>query len=260
MRIALLLLFVASTATASVTPSFPMLSKAQKVETAKTLAATFGKAAKAKVEVDDVGLIEHVELTLAAAVKDDDKIEAALALVRDHAAAFGVRDPKALHAKIQYSDVVIGEGARWTGGITVQIFKAQVNTRGHLWPIETPAPPAVDKDKLLKKFYGLDGSAPSRCDCRKEDLFKTDASSFDVHVGVAMICKDKVLTPRAAIVVTTHFRGNVKGLEDLPWLLDATSRERISDDFLFPDGGSGESYAQTWSTITAHATQACIYK
>ena len=256
MRLALLLLLVSAPAAAK---SFPILSQQARQDAAKTAAASFPEAWHAKVEVDEVGMPETIELAVPTAIDDDHAAERVLEIVRDHAGLFGIQDKRKLHSHRDYADVSVGEGERWTGAIEAHYEGTKLIVRGHLWPIATPESPAIDRKKLLAPYVGKKGTAPSKCKCRTTEEITTREANFRVDVAVALVCKAGVLTPRMAIAIDPELgSAKVPALENMPRLLDATSRERITDDFTMPPYGAGEDYPRAFGSVQAHAIGDCF--
>jgi hypothetical protein len=256
----LLALLVISSPALAEPPTFRLLSRAEQAKTASVLATKFPKTWHAKIEVDEAGFPSQVELEVPTPVDDEHAVERALEIVRDRADMFGVTDGSRLHARRDGADVAIGQGARWTGKLSVHYEGRRVVIWGHLWPVATPPPLAIDRNKLLAPYVGLRGKAPSKC-CKHNEDVVTRADNFRVDVAVALICDHGTLTPKYAIGIRAELgAADVPGLEDMPRLLDAYTRERIDDDFWMPPYGAGERYPREEGTVQAHMTSACFYR
>jgi hypothetical protein len=240
---------------------FPVLGEAEQARAAAAIAASFPARWKAQARVDHAGFASELAVTLPAPLADADATARILEIVGAHAAAFGVLDPRALHGQRDHGDVRIGHGERWTGNLLAHYEGRSLRLYGHFWPVQTPRPPQVDRDKLVERYVGLKGTRPSRCNCRDVDEVVLDASSFSVDAGLAMVCDDGELRPRPAIAVRANLgSATVPGLEGMPRLLDATTREPIDADFVMPPYGEGELSSGRVDAVQAFATNRCLYK
>jgi len=218
-------------------PPIPLLTREERERRAAAIARTFPAAQHAIVRIDVAGMIESLELTRTPPTED-----VLLELVRAHATELGVTDPGKLHVMTASPYLLVGEGPRWTGTIEMFAFDNHVRLTGHLWPVSTPAPPALDMQRVLAPFVGLDGTEPSKCLCPRDTLsVTTRPDMFEVRNGVAFVCDHGALRARQAyaIVLTSH--ATVPGLATLPALYDAHSHEPIDADYLMPVTGSLEA-------------------
>jgi len=241
---------------------FPVLSEAEQAKAASAIAASFPTRWRAQVKVDHAGLVSELAVTLPAPISDADATARIVEIVGAHASAFGVLDAKALHGQRDRADVHLGHGERWTGNLLAHYEGKRLRLYGHFWPIETPKPPEVDRGKLLERYIGLKGTRPSRCNCRRTvDEIVLDAGSFSVDAGIAMVCEDGELRPRPAIALRANLGGaTVPGLESMPRLLDAVTREPIDDDFVMPPYGEGEPASSRVDAVQAFTTNRCFYR
>lgn len=243
---------------------FPVLGEAEQAKAAAAIAASFPARWKAQARVDHAGFVSELAVTLPAPLTEADAVARILELIGGHAAAFGVLDPRALHGQRDHADVRIGNGERWTGNVLAHYEGKSLRLYGHFWPVQTPRPAQVDRDKLLERYVGLKGTRPSRGARRdNEDVDEVvlDASSFSVDAGLAMVCDDGELRPRPAIAVRANLgSATVPGLDGMPRLLDATTREPIDDDFVMPPYGEGEPSSGRVDALQAFATNRCLYK
>jgi len=264
MRLLVVALVVAAVGTAGAEPRdrFKLLSKAEQAKAEASIEASFPARWRAKAKVDHAGFVSELAVTVPKPISDADAVARTIEIVGGHASAFGVMDPKALRGQRDRGRVHLGEGERWTGNIMAHYDARRVRFYGHLWPVETPRPTDLDRPKLLEKYLGLKGTRPSKCDCgRVDDEIVLDVESFSVDAGVAMICKDGELRPRPAIAMRAEIgAGTVHGLEEMPRLLDAVTRERIDDDFLMPPYGEGEPTSREVDAVQAFATNRCFYR
>ena len=263
MRLLVVALLVVAVGPASAEPRdrFKLLSKAEQAKAQAAIEASFPARWRARAKVDHAGFVAELAVTVPTPITDADAVARTIELVGGHAAAFGVLDPKALHGQRDHADVHLGEGERWTGNIMAHYEARSLRVYGHLWPIDTPKPAELDRSKLLEKYLGLRGTRPSKCDCRHDDELVLDLDSFSVDAGIAMICKDGELRPRAAIAMRAEIgAGTVPGLDEMPRLLDAVTRERIDDDFLMPPYGEGEPTSRDVDAVQAFATNRCFWR
>lgn len=263
MRLLVVALLVAAVGPAGAEPRdrFKLLSKAEQAKAQAAVEASFPARWRARAKVDHAGFIAELAVTVPTPIIEADAVARTIEVVAGHAAAFGVLDPKALHGQGDRGDVRLGAGERWTGNIMAHFEARRLRVYGHLWPIETPKPADVDRGRLLEKYIGLRGIRPSKCDCRHDDDVVLDVDSFSIDAGIAMICKDGELRPRPAIAMRAEIgAGTVPGLEEMPRLLDAVTRERIDDDFLMPPYGEGEPTARDVDAVQAFATNRCFWR
>ncbi|MBC7975007.1 MAG: hypothetical protein H7138_08485 [Myxococcales bacterium] len=241
---------------------FKLLTKGEQAKAQAAIEAKFPPRWRAKAKVDHAGFIAELAVTVPTPITDADAIERTIEVVGHHPAAFGVLDPRALRGQRSRADVHLGEGERWTGNIIASYDARRLRIYGHLWPVETPRPVELDRAKLLEKYLGLRGTRPSKCDCaRREDELVLDLESFTVDAGIAMVCKDGELRPRPAIAMRAEIgSATVPGLEDMPRLVDAETRERIDDDFLMPPYGEGEPTSREIDAVHAFMTNRCFYR
>lgn len=230
-------------------PPIPLISLDERDHRAAAIAKTFRAADHAIVHLDITGMIDRVELTRS--MPKEDAAAALLQLVRDHARDFGVANPDKLHVITQNNDLYVGEGARWTGAIRMTSWDNHVMIGGHLWPVTTPAPPAVDVERVLAPFLGLDGTEPSKCLCGHDTVgVTTRREMFEVRTGVAFVCDHGALRPHEAIAISLTANAHVPALAKLPTLFDARTGEPIAADYLMPSAGSLEQPPSTISELT----------
>jgi hypothetical protein len=81
--------------------------------------------------------------------------------------------------------------------------------------------------------------------CRDHTAVTTVRSTFELHGGIALVCRDGVMRPRAAIAIQVMMGSvrDIPGLDKLPELVDARTLEPITAGYEFPqangtDGGS----------------------
>jgi len=262
-RLAIVALLVATAGTAGAEPRdrFKLLSKAEQAKAQAAIEASFPARWRAKAKVDQAGFVAELAVTVPRPISDADAVARTIEVVGEHPAAFGVMDPRALRGLRDRATVRVGEGERWTGNILAHFQARSLRFYGHLWPVETPRPAELDRSKLLERYVGLKGTRPSKCDCRHDDEIVLDLESFAVDAGVALICKDGELRPRPAIAMRAEIgAGTVHGLEEMPRLLDAVTRERIDDDFVMPPYGEGEPTSREVDAVQAFTTNRCFYR
>jgi hypothetical protein len=263
MRLLVIALVIAAVGPAAAEPKdrFKLLSRAEQAKAQAAIEASFPARWRARAKVNYAGFVAELAVTVPTPITDADAVARTIAIVGRHAAAFGVLDPKALRGQRDHADVYIGEGERWTGNIMAHYEARRLRIYGHLWPIDTPRPAEIDRPKLLDKYLGLRGTRPSKCDCGRDDELVLDLESFSVDAGIALVCKDGELRPRAAIAMRAEIgSGIVPGLEEMPRLLDAETRERIDDDFVMPPYGEGEPSSREVDAVQAFTTNRCFYR
>lgn len=219
--------------------ALPELPLADRAAAAHALEARFPAEWKAKVTVDAIGLPETLELQVDPPITGATATARVLAIVRDHPDVFGVRDPTRLAAWLRYAQVYVGEGERWTGELTARVVGRHVAFEGHLWPVDSPAVPLDLAEAAIRPFIGKTGTAPSKClrPCDKIAV-RLVRDSFTLEPATALVCRDGVLHPRAAIAVEV-VPGNIQfdGRDRMPRLVDAVTGEAIDDDFVMPRHG-----------------------
>ena len=216
--------------------SFPILSKEERGEAARRFASELGAET---VGVDYAGYVKHVVFALPREVPEAERVAYVQAVIREHAAAFGVVDARQLPYVIEEYAIRFGAGTRWTGQISARFEERTLTISGHLWPIATEAiarEPA-ELEALVSPYYGKKGAFLSRCkeECNKDQHFTLDRHSFGFVPGMALICDGDHLEVRAAIAIAHHWKaGSRISGGTPPRLVDARTLEVIARDFYMP--------------------------
>jgi hypothetical protein len=230
-------------------------TRAQRDAIADEIAKTFPLDQHAEIAVDEVGMIQRIALTrVVSEAKGGDVL---LEIVRAHSAAFGVLPSDQLEAHLREGPIknqwVISAGDQWTGWIMLtrdMNAHDSIEVEGHLWPVPTPTPPKVASDRVLAPFIGIEGTAPSRCRCKEYDRVVSDATSFDLRIGVALVCQDGALVPREGVAVAAErTRFQYPELAKRPTLFDAKTLEPIDADYLMPPPGQAGALPERWDTL-----------
>lgn len=219
--------------------ALPVLTLAARDAAARAVEARFPATWKPTATVDAAGLPETLELQVDPPITDATATERVLAIVRERPDVFGVRDAKRLAAWVRYAQVYVGEGERWTGELSARVAGRHVKLEGHVWPVDSPAVPIELAEAAIRPFIGQTGSAPSKClpPCDKVAITLV-RESFTLEPATALVCRDGVFHPRAAIAIEV-VPGNIAfdGRDRIPRLIDAITGEAIDDDFVMPRHG-----------------------
>lgn len=227
--------------------SFAVYAKTARPGFASKLALTFPAAWKPEVEADFAGMPKQVILELPDEPKPAARPARALAVIKDHAEAFGVLAPNELHYTLDNDMILIGAGARWTGRIVARFEGKKLVLYDHLWPIvieQLEVPAAAEK--LVSGYYGQKGEYRTMClpGCKKDHDFTVDKHSFRFVAGMALVCTNAKAQVRPAIAIVRNYAegSRIAGIEKLPRLVDAHTLEPLAGDranhFYLPGDGT----------------------